>query len=38
VHRVSIDVIRRIGDPTRLFFSVNTPDDLAHARTLAATT
>jgi molybdopterin-guanine dinucleotide biosynthesis protein A len=38
VHRVPIGEIRRIGDPTRLFFSVNTPDDLARARTMAATT
>jgi molybdopterin-guanine dinucleotide biosynthesis protein A len=37
VRRIPIDAIRSIGDPARLFFSVNTPDDLAHARTLAAT-
>lgn len=38
VHRIPIETIRRVGDPTRLFFSVNTPDDLALARTVAATT
>lgn len=30
-HRVPTAAIRAIGDPDRLFFSVNTPDDLARA-------
>jgi molybdenum cofactor guanylyltransferase len=37
VHRVPISTVRRIGDPERLFFSVNTPDDLARANEMTAT-
>lgn len=29
------DVVRELGDPARLFFSVNTPDELARARAMA---
>lgn len=36
VHRIPIAEVARIGDPRRLFFSVNTPDDLERARTMAA--
>jgi len=35
VRRMSDDEVRAIGDPERLFFSVNTPDDLARARAMA---
>lgn len=35
VSRVPRSAVRRFGDPRRLFFSVNTPDDLAHARAMA---
>ena len=36
VHRIAIADVERIGDPRRLFFSVNTPDDLERAREMAA--
>jgi molybdopterin-guanine dinucleotide biosynthesis protein A len=32
VERVGLDRIAQLGDPDRLFLSVNTPDDLARAR------
>jgi molybdenum cofactor guanylyltransferase len=35
VVRFPASQVARFGDPRRLFFSVNTPDDLARARTLA---
>jgi molybdopterin-guanine dinucleotide biosynthesis protein A len=34
VGRLPLDAVRRIGDPTRLFFNVNTTDDLARAEAL----
>ena len=34
VHRIPIADIARLGDPQRLFFSVNTPDDLDRARAM----
>ena len=34
VGRLPLDAVRRIGDPTRLFFNVNTTDDLARAKAL----
>jgi molybdopterin-guanine dinucleotide biosynthesis protein A len=34
LHRVPEAEIARVGDPARLFFSVNTPEDLAEARAL----
>lgn len=34
-HRLPAADVRRIGDPRRLLFSVNTRDDLAHARAMA---
>lgn len=37
VHRMPLAEVERFGDPQRLFFSVNTPEDLEHARALAAT-
>ena len=33
--RLSLRDVVSIGDPDRLFFSVNTPEDLEHARTMA---
>jgi molybdopterin-guanine dinucleotide biosynthesis protein A len=38
LHRVPITDIERIGDPRRLFFSVNTPDDLERARAMGIVT
>ena len=35
VHRVPLSEVRRVGDPHRLFFSVNTPADLERARAMA---
>ena len=35
VHRIPLAQIARIGDPKRLFFSVNTSDDLERARVMA---
>lgn len=35
VHRVPLAEVARIGDPRRLFFSVNTPEDLERARDMA---
>jgi molybdopterin-guanine dinucleotide biosynthesis protein A len=32
--RFPLDEVRRLGDPERLFFNVNTADDLARAETL----
>lgn len=37
VHRMPIAEVERFGDSRRLFFSVNTPDDLARARDMATT-
>lgn len=37
VHRVPLAAIREIGDPDRLFFSVNTHDDLVRANAMVAT-
>ena len=34
VGRLPLDAVRRIGDPARLFFNVNTADDLARAEVL----
>jgi molybdopterin-guanine dinucleotide biosynthesis protein A len=34
--RVPLSVSQRAGDPDRLFFSVNTPDDLRRARAIAS--
>jgi molybdopterin-guanine dinucleotide biosynthesis protein A len=34
--RIPLDEIARIGDPARLFFNVNTQDDLAAAETIVA--
>jgi molybdopterin-guanine dinucleotide biosynthesis protein A len=34
VGRLPLDTVRRIGDPARLFFNVNTTDDLARAEAL----
>lgn len=34
VGRLPLDAVRRIGDPERLFFNVNTTDDLARAEAL----
>jgi molybdopterin-guanine dinucleotide biosynthesis protein A len=34
VGRLPLDAVRRIGDPARLFFNVNTTDDLARAEAL----
>lgn len=36
VHRVPISEVARVGDPRRLFFSINTPDDLQRARAMMA--
>jgi molybdopterin-guanine dinucleotide biosynthesis protein A len=36
VHRIPISAVEKLGDPRRLFFSVNTPDDLERARAMAA--
>lgn len=33
---LSANEVERIGDPTRLFFSVNTPEDLERARAMVA--
>jgi molybdopterin-guanine dinucleotide biosynthesis protein A len=35
-HRVPLGMVKAIADPRRLFFSVNTPEDLETARTMAA--
>lgn len=35
VHRVPIADVEKLGDPRRLFFSVNTPEDLELARAMA---
>ena len=35
VHRIPRAEIAKLGDPQRLFFSVNTPEDLDRARTMA---
>jgi molybdenum cofactor guanylyltransferase len=35
--RIPVSDVRRIGDPSRFFFNVNTPPDLARAEELAAT-
>lgn len=37
LYRVPLAAIRQIGEPGRLFFSVNTRDDLARANTMAQT-
>jgi molybdopterin-guanine dinucleotide biosynthesis protein A len=37
VNRIAMSDVERIGDPRRLFFSINTPEDLANARAMAAT-
>lgn len=37
VVRVPADIVRRFGDPERLFMNVNTPDELALAEQYAAT-
>lgn len=37
VHRIPLADVARIGDPQRLFFSVNTPDELERARAMAVT-
>lgn len=37
VHRVPISASSRFGDPAVLFFSVNSAEDLARARAIAAT-
>ena len=37
VHRVPLAAIRDVGDPDRLFFSVNTRDDLARANAMVET-
>jgi len=34
VGHLSLDAVRRIGDPDLLFYNVNSPDDLAHAEEL----
>jgi molybdopterin-guanine dinucleotide biosynthesis protein A len=34
VHRLPLTAVASIGDPSRLFFSVNTPEDLERARTM----
>ncbi len=34
-HRVPVAEVARLGDPARLFFSINTPPDLKRAETLA---
>lgn len=34
VGRLPLDAVRRLGDPDRLFFNVNTTDDLARAEAL----
>jgi molybdopterin-guanine dinucleotide biosynthesis protein A len=36
IDRMPLAEVKRFGDPPRLFFSVNTADDLARARALAA--
>lgn len=36
VHHLPAHEVARFGDPRRLFFSVNTPDDLARARAMAS--
>jgi molybdopterin-guanine dinucleotide biosynthesis protein A len=36
VRRLARSAVTRIGDPKRLFFNVNTPDDLAAAEAMAA--
>lgn len=36
VHRIPAAEVARCGDPTRLFFNVNTPSDLAFADSMAA--
>lgn len=33
--RIPVDVVRRAGDPARMFFNVNAPPDLARAELLA---
>jgi molybdopterin-guanine dinucleotide biosynthesis protein A len=35
VHRVPIAEVAKLGDPQRMFFSVNTPEDLERARAMA---
>ena len=35
VHRIPLGRTTRFGDPTALFLSVNTPEDLARARAIA---
>jgi molybdopterin-guanine dinucleotide biosynthesis protein A len=35
VHRIPLAEVARIGDPRRLFLSVNTPEDLERARAMA---
>jgi molybdopterin-guanine dinucleotide biosynthesis protein A len=35
VHRIPLAEVAKLGDPQRLFFSVNTPDDLERARAMA---
>jgi molybdopterin-guanine dinucleotide biosynthesis protein A len=35
VHRMPLTEVERFGDPRTLFFSVNTPADLEHARAVA---
>jgi molybdopterin-guanine dinucleotide biosynthesis protein A len=34
VGRLPLEAVRRLGDPARLFFNINTPDDLARADAL----
>lgn len=36
VHHLPANEVATFGDPRRLFFSVNTPDDLARARAMAS--
>ena len=36
VHRVSLNELASFGDPATMFFSVNSPAELAQARTIAA--
>jgi molybdopterin-guanine dinucleotide biosynthesis protein A len=38
LYRLPLADVKRIGDPDRLFFSVNTPQDLARARAMANAT
>jgi molybdopterin-guanine dinucleotide biosynthesis protein A len=36
VRVLPVDVLRTFGDPARIFFNVNTPDDLVRANRMAA--